>query len=126
MQRIVLKITGDVIRNRASQCPFDAKAISFIADEIVKVYQKAELAIILGGGNIVRGRHLTEQLGTTPYVADHIGMLATIMNVLLLQDFLEKKISTPARSPLCALTPLPSHTSFAVPSATLRKAASYS
>ena len=87
--RVLLKITGEAIRgtNRI----FDRKALDFLADEIKSIHGKVSLAIVIGGGNIVRGKDLIENFQTTPSAADHIGMTATILNALIIQDFLEKK-----------------------------------
>ena len=88
-KRVVLKITGEAIQGNNKI--FDRKALDFLADEIKSVYKKVELAIVIGGGNIVRGKNLIKDLRTTSSTADQIGMTATIINALLLQDFLERE-----------------------------------
>ncbi|MEX2053748.1 MAG: uridine monophosphate kinase [Patescibacteria group bacterium] len=87
-ERAVLKVSGEALKGKAHI--FDRKALDFLAGEIAAVYQKVQLAVVVGGGNIVRGRYLTENFQTTPVTADHIGMTATILNALLLEDFLQR------------------------------------
>ncbi|GMR18986.1 MAG: UMP kinase [Patescibacteria group bacterium] len=87
-QRVVLKITGEALKGRGQV--FNRKALDFLAGEIRSVHKDVELAIVIGGGNIVRGRYLIQNFQTTPVTADHIGMTATILNALLLEDFLQR------------------------------------
>lgn len=88
-QRVVLKLSGESLKGKNQV--FDRQALGFLADEIRSAYQQVQLAIVIGGGNIVRGRYLTENFQTTPVTADHIGMTATILNALLLEDFLQRE-----------------------------------
>ncbi len=71
---------------------FDKEAIQFIADEIHDAAKATEcqLAIVIGGGNLVRGTRLIQGIGSSNVIADQAGMLATIINGIILQDFLEK------------------------------------
>lgn len=88
--RVVLKLSGEAL---AGDLGFgiDPKIVSLIAEEIVDAHQLgAEIAIIVGGGNIWRGKTASE-LGMDRSSADYMGMLATIMNALALQDALEKR-----------------------------------
>ena len=87
-KRVVLKITGEAIKG--DYHVFDRKALNYLAREIRSVYGKVELAIVIGGGNIARGRWLIRNFQTSPVIADHIGMTATILNALLLEDFLQR------------------------------------
>lgn len=87
--RVVLKITGEALKGKNSH--FDREKLKFIADEIRSVHELVNLAIVLGGGNIVRGRTLIGDLGTTPTTADHAGMIATVLNALLVEDFLHRE-----------------------------------
>lgn len=105
MKRVVLKLTGEVFFkhdlnkhgfNQAlpKALPFqifNLEALSFLADEISSIQENAELALVLGGGNIARGRALVEHLSMKPRTADYIGMAATLINGLCLQDFLEHR-----------------------------------
>lgn len=63
--------------------------IRYLADEVISAVELGvQMAIVVGGGNIVRGANLSEIDRAT---ADHMGMLATVINSLALQDALEKK-----------------------------------
>jgi len=87
--RVVLKLSGEALNGKNQV--FYRQALDFLADEIRSVYQSVQLAIVIGGGNIVRGRYLMENFQTTPVTADHIGMAATILNALQLEDFLQRE-----------------------------------
>ena len=88
-KRILLKLSGEAFAGDQKEGILDPEAISFIARQIKSARELGvELAAVVGGGNIIRGQ-LT-QLGTIDRVsADHMGMLATIINALALQDSLE-------------------------------------
>ena len=90
LQRAVLKISGEALKAKGAHPIFDQQALEFLAVEIASVHPSVQLAIVVGGGNIVRGSYLTQNFQTTPVVADHIGMVATIANALLLEDFLQR------------------------------------
>lgn len=72
---------------------FDKDAMDYLAGEISDAMKgsDARLAIVIGGGNMIRGSKLIQDLGTTPVISDQAGMLATAVNGILLQDFLEHK-----------------------------------
>jgi uridylate kinase len=89
-KRIILKISGEVL---AGEQPFgiDAKVIEYIAAEIAEVSAMGvELAIVIGGGNIFRGVSAADG-GMERASADYMGMLATMLNALALQNALEKQ-----------------------------------
>lgn len=88
-KRVLLKITGEALQHNNGI--FNTKALTFLVNEIKSIHKMVELAIVIGGGNIIRGKKLTQEFRTTPSVADQIGMVATIINALILQDFLEKE-----------------------------------
>lgn len=88
-KRVLLKITGEALKGESHI--FDRKRLDFLADEIKSIHGQVQLAIVIGGGNIVRGSYLTENFGTDSATADHIGMMATIQNALMLQDFLDRE-----------------------------------
>ena len=71
---------------------FDKEAIQFIAGEIYDAVKatRCQMAIVIGGGNLIRGSSLIEGVGSSHIIADQAGMLATIINGIILQDFLEK------------------------------------
>ena len=53
--------------------------------------QGHQIALVVGGGNLFRGKELTEKLSIERGTADYIGMLATIQNALVLRDYFESK-----------------------------------
>ena len=68
----------------------DPAIISRVADEIIELTRlEVQIAVVVGGGNIFRGAGLV-QVGMDRVTADHMGMLATVMNCLALQDALER------------------------------------
>lgn len=91
LKRVLLKISGEVMSGHG-KTGFDREAISFIAKEIHDAAKTTEcqLAIVIGGGNLVRGSALIKSIGSSTVIADQSGMLATIINGIILQDFLEK------------------------------------
>ncbi len=93
-KRILLKISGEALMGDRS-FGIDPERISRIADEIAEVHGLGtETALVLGGGNIIRGVTAAAS-GIDRVSGDHMGMLATIINGLAMQDALEKRdIST--------------------------------
>lgn len=85
-KRVLLKISGEALAGNKS-AGIDAATLSRISAEIGEVYEsKVEMAVVVGGGNFWRGRSST---GMDRSTADHMGMLATVINALALQDSLE-------------------------------------
>jgi uridylate kinase len=94
-KRVLLKISGEGFCHTGGK-GIDINEIKFIAQEIVSASQTgAQLAVVVGGGNIVRGSQLSK-LGVTRATADYMGMLGTVINSLALQDVIEK-MGTPTR-----------------------------
>lgn len=89
-RRILLKMSGEALMGDQS-FGLDAGVVTRIAEE-VKILQEAgvQVAIVVGGGNLFRGAQLAA-LGMERVTGDHMGMLATIMNALALQDAMEQK-----------------------------------
>lgn len=88
-KRIILKVTGEVFAG-AGNFGIDGKTIKSFAQEIKEVKELGcELALVIGGGNIFRGA-LASEIGMERVSADNMGMLATVINSLALQDALEK------------------------------------
>ncbi len=86
-KRVIIKISGEALAGETG-FGLDSNVISYVVGQIKKVRDLGvEVGIIVGGGNFWRGRQAQEMDRTT---ADHMGMLATIMNSLALQDALEK------------------------------------
>ncbi len=93
-KRILLKLSGEALMGTQSY-GIDTKVADAVAAELKTVYDLGiEIAIVVGGGNIFRG--VSESAGNMDRAAaDYIGMLATVMNAVVLQDALERlKINT--------------------------------
>jgi len=89
-RRILLKLSGEALMGDLDY-GIDPLFIDELAEEIKSVYEiGAEIAIVIGGGNIFRGVK-GSSMGMDRATADYMGMLATVMNALALQDILEKK-----------------------------------
>lgn len=88
--RIMLKVGGEsLIGNR--KYGIDPKAVQQVAQKIKKVHsKKIQLSVVIGAGNIFRGISGSKN-GIERATADYMGMLATVMNALALQDALEKE-----------------------------------
>ncbi len=88
-KRILLKLSGEALMGDQSY-GIDTKMAKSLAEELKAVYQSGvEVAIVVGGGNIFRG--VSTSAGNMDRAsADYIGMLATVMNAVVLQDALEK------------------------------------
>ncbi len=87
--RILLKLSGEALR-QGPDLEIDPHIVKRIADEIKVVKDMGvEIGIVIGGGNIFRGLSASAR-GMDRVAADHMGMLATVINSLALQDFLEK------------------------------------
>jgi uridylate kinase len=88
-KRILLKLSGEAFAGDAGY-GIDAKIAEFVAHEIVDVRQAGvDVAVVVGGGNIWRGM-AGASTGMDRAQADYMGMLATVMNALALQDTLER------------------------------------
>ena len=88
-QRILLKLSGEALLGEEDY-GIDPKIIHRIAAEIREVTRQGiQVAVVIGGGNIFRGAGLA-QSGIDRVTGDHMGMLATVMNSLALQDALER------------------------------------
>jgi uridylate kinase len=88
-KRIILKVTGEVFAG-AGNFGIDGQTIKAFAQEIKEVKELGcELALVIGGGNIFRGA-VASEMGMERASADTMGMLATVINSLALQDALEK------------------------------------
>jgi uridylate kinase len=86
-KRILLKLSGEALMGEAS-FGIDDTALSRFAEEIAGVARSGtEVAVVVGGGNIFRGVALSAK-GMDRASADYMGMLATVMNSLALQDAL--------------------------------------
>ena len=87
-KRVLLKLSGEALAGKKGS-GIDAKTIGNICDKIKEIVELGvEVGIVVGGGNFWRGRNGHEMERTT---ADYMGMLATAMNGLALQDALEAR-----------------------------------
>ncbi|ALS21667.1 MULTISPECIES: UMP kinase [Paenibacillus] len=94
-KRVVLKLSGEALAGQQGY-GIDAEVISSIAQQVKEVVDlQVEVAIVVGGGNIWRGIAGSAR-GIDRATADYMGMLATVMNALALQDALET-IGVPTR-----------------------------
>ncbi len=89
-RRVVLKLSGESLAG-SGDFGIDPQMLDYIATEIEEIQKIGiELAIVIGGGNIIRGAAIEKQ-GIKRATGDYMGMLATVINALALQDMLEKK-----------------------------------
>ena len=94
-KRILLKLSGEALMGQGSH-GIDPDVARRLAGEIHGVVsQGAQLGLVIGGGNILRGAGLAAQ-GINRVSGDHMGMLATVINALAMQDAIEKA-GTPCR-----------------------------
>lgn len=88
-RRILLKVSGEVLMG---ETPYgiDTKTVQSVADDVAEIVKSGvELCLVIGGGNIFRGMAGAAR-GMERPTADSMGMLATVMNALAMQDALEK------------------------------------
>jgi len=88
-KRVILKVTGEVLSG-VQHHGIDSPTLRSFAEEVKEVHELGcEMALVMGGGNILRGAKASEE-GMDRASADYMGMLATVINSLALQDALEK------------------------------------
>ncbi len=89
-KRILLKLSGEALMGEQS-FGIDPQMLQYVAREFKQVHDLGvEIAVVVGGGNIFRGVKASS-FGMERTSADHMGMLATVLNSLALQDALEKR-----------------------------------
>ena len=87
-KRVIIKISGEALAGDKGM-GFDQAVLGRVVDQICAVHDLGvEVGIVVGGGNFWRGRQGTEMDRAT---ADHMGMLATVINALALQDAIERR-----------------------------------
>jgi uridylate kinase len=91
-KRVVLKLSGEAFASNSSEDAIDSEVVERIAREIAEVRRElgTEVAVVVGGGNIWRGTQ-GAGAGMDRTTADYMGMLATVINALGLQDALERQ-----------------------------------
>jgi len=90
-KRIIFKVSGEAFKNQNTYAPFNQHAMKRLAKEIADIHETGiEIGVVIGGGNIVRGRDfgIFKDIGS-PDTADEGGMEATKINALYLQPILE-------------------------------------
>ncbi len=86
--RILIKLSGEALAGKQGH-GLDENVISRVVEQIAKIHAMGvEIALVIGGGNFWRGRQGKQMDRTT---ADHMGMLATVMNSLAMMDALEQQ-----------------------------------
>ena len=87
--RVLLKLSGEALAGEKGFA-WDFDTVERLADEVGSVVDAgASVGLVIGGGNIVRGRLLSEKIDRV--TADYMGMLGTVINALAVQDVLERK-----------------------------------
>ena len=95
-KRILLKISGEALLGE-QQFGIDQNPVRMIAEEIKAARDAgAEIAVVVGGGNIFRGMKNSAKLGMDQVSGDYVGMLATVMNAVALQSALNQ-LKVPCR-----------------------------
>lgn len=88
-KRVLLKLSGEALTG-SGPYGIDPEVLQRLANEIHEITQMGvQVGLVLGGGNLVRGRTLSK-VGLDRVTADHMGMLATVMNALAMRDALEQ------------------------------------
>ncbi len=85
----LLKLSGEALKG-ASDGPLDAKEVDRVCGEVMDGARRAPVAIVIGGGNIMRGAGHKDG-AVDPTRADYMGMLATLFNALALKDGIERR-----------------------------------
>ncbi len=87
-KRVLIKLSGEALAGKQGH-GIDEKVIAGVVDQIVAIHEMGvDVALVIGGGNFWRGRQGTNMDRTT---ADHMGMLATVMNSLAMMDAIEQR-----------------------------------
>jgi uridylate kinase len=87
--RVLLKLSGEALMGEQGY-GIDPQVVQYLANEIKEVADEIQLSLVIGGGNIFRGI-AASAVGMDRVAGDQMGMLATLINAVALQDALEKK-----------------------------------
>ena len=88
-KRVLLKLSGEALMGRGDY-GIDPDVLTWLAREVIEAQKAgAQIGLVIGGGNIFRGAGLQAK-GMDRVTGDHMGMLATVMNALAMQDALER------------------------------------
>jgi len=89
-KRVLIKLSGEALAGEAG-AGLSSDVLAYIGNEIAQVHKiGVQVALVVGGGNFIRGSVFSEKGGIERTVADQMGMLGTIMNALALQSAIEK------------------------------------
>jgi len=89
-KRVVLKLSGEVLRGGKSGDPIDGNTLLEVCSQVKEIYELgAQVCVVIGGGNIFRGVAASAK-GMDRATGDYMGMLATVINGLAMQDALEQ------------------------------------
>ena len=90
-KRILVKISGEALQNKAKGLNHDPKILDKVAEQFKQLLAMgAEIAVVVGGGNIFRGL-AGATTGTDRTTGDYMGMLATVINAMAIQNALENE-----------------------------------
>ncbi len=92
-RRVLLKLSGEALRGEApgDDATFQAQVLNTIAGELEEIHSLGvELAVVIGGGNLIRGLSMVEA-GIDRTTGDYMGMLATLINCLAVQECLQRQ-----------------------------------
>lgn len=93
-KRVIIKLSGEALAGE-NGTGIDAEKLTYVCKEIADVKELGvDVGIVIGGGNFWRGRQADDKMNRS--TADHMGMLATVMNALAIQDKLEQ-LGVPVR-----------------------------
>ena len=88
-KRVIIKLSGEALASDDTKMGIDMHKLDYVCDQIADIRKLGvEVGIVIGGGNFWRGRQADEKMNRS--TADHMGMLATVMNALAIQDRLEQ------------------------------------
>jgi uridylate kinase len=103
-RRVVVKLSGEALAGSAGTGA-DPASLARVADEVLSLHEMGvQVAVVVGGGNYFRGR-MADGWGISRAEADNIGMLATVMNALMLRGALTARTETDVR----VMTAMPIH-----------------
>lgn len=98
-KKVLIKISGELFRVHNQPCDskepsvsgFDYQLIHALAEQVKQLQTSYHLGFVIGGGNFFRGSHEGKHLKLRQSVADNVGMLATVMNGIILQECLKQE-----------------------------------
>ena len=89
-KRVILKLSGEVLRGGKTGDPIDADTLFHVCSQVKEIHELGvQVGVVIGGGNIFRGLN-GEKRGVDRTTGDYMGMLATVINGLAIMDCLEK------------------------------------